>query len=138
MRLGCGTALAQPYVGPGKCTDCHDHKDEKEWSEKRDGDGRGKQHINAMNQLSRCRSRRDGPKRSGSPNEYDVKGTCVKCHATVVRGGPGIRHQLRKLSRPGPRLPGAAPGKRGRVPESHQARDEGHPEEARDTGRATA
>ena len=29
-----GTALAQRVtVGPGKCTDCHDHKDEKEWSE---------------------------------------------------------------------------------------------------------
>ena len=43
---------ARDFVGPGKCTDCHDHKDEKEWSEKRDGDGKGKQHLNALNQLS--------------------------------------------------------------------------------------
>ena len=52
MRDAGGRAGARDYVGPGKCTDCHDHKDEKEWSEKRDGDGKGKQHLNALNQLS--------------------------------------------------------------------------------------
>ena len=78
-------AQARAFVGPGKCTDCHDHKDEKEWSEKRDGDGKGKQHINALNQLADPKS--DGwAKAIGLADPYDVRGTCVKCHATVVRG----------------------------------------------------
>ena len=34
------SAEAQPRtnVGGGKCLDCHDHKDEKEWAITRDGD----------------------------------------------------------------------------------------------------
>ena len=43
---------AKTNVGRGKCVDCHDHKDEKEWSQTRDGDGKGKQHFNALNQLN--------------------------------------------------------------------------------------
>jgi hypothetical protein len=78
-------AQARDYVGPGKCTDCHDHKDEKEWSEKRDGDGRGKQHINALNQLADKRAATYASA-IGLADVYDTKGTCVKCHATVVRG----------------------------------------------------
>lgn len=80
-------AQARAFVGPGKCTDCHDHKDEKEWSEKRDGDGRGKQHINALNQLADPKSE-GWAKAIGLSDPYDVRGTCVKCHATVVRGSP--------------------------------------------------
>ncbi len=80
-------AQGRAFVGPGKCTDCHDHKDEKEWSEKRDGDGRGKQHINALNQLADSKS--DGwAKAIGLADPYDAKGICVRCHATVVRGSP--------------------------------------------------
>ena len=80
-------AQARAFVGPGKCTDCHDHKDEKEWSEKRDGDGKGKQHINALNQLADPKSE-GWAKAIGLSDPYDVRGTCVKCHATVVRGSP--------------------------------------------------
>ena len=73
------------FVGPGKCTDCHDHKDEKEWSEKRDGDGKGKQHLNALNQLADAKAE-EYAKATGVADVYDPKSTCVKCHATVVRG----------------------------------------------------
>jgi hypothetical protein len=73
------------FVGPGKCTDCHDHKDEKEWSEKRDGDGKGKQHLNALNQLSDAKADTYA-KALGVADVYNPKSTCVGCHATVVRG----------------------------------------------------
>ena len=73
------------FVGPAKCTDCHDHKDEKEWSEKRDGDGKGKQHLNALNQLSDAKADTYA-KALGVADVYDPKSTCVGCHATVVRG----------------------------------------------------
>ena len=89
----CAVAAAPPaeaqarreFVGPGKCTDCHDHKDEKEWSEKRDGDGKGKQHLNALNQLADAKADVYA-KATGVADVYDPKSTCVKCHASVVRG----------------------------------------------------
>jgi hypothetical protein len=87
-------------VGPGKCTDCHDHRDEKEWSEKRDGDGRGKQHINALNQLADPKS--DGwAKAIGLGDPYDARGSCVKCHATVVRGSPDFGISCESCHGPG-------------------------------------
>lgn len=93
VALICTVAAATPadaqarreFVGPGKCTDCHDHKDEKEWSEKRDGDGKGKQHLNALNQLADAKADAYA-KATGVADVYDPKSTCVKCHASVVRG----------------------------------------------------
>ena len=77
-------AQVREFLGPGKCTDCHDHADEKEWSEKRDGDGKGKQHLNALNQLGDANATKYA-KAINLANVYDIKGSCVKCHATVVR-----------------------------------------------------
>lgn len=93
VTIVCAIAATAPaeaqarrdFVGPGKCTDCHDHKDEKEWSEKRDGDGKGKQHLNALNQLSDAKADVYA-KAAGVADVYDAKSVCVKCHATVVRG----------------------------------------------------
>lgn len=93
LTVICAMAAAAPaeaqarreFVGPGKCTDCHDHKDEKEWSEKRDGDGKGKQHLNALNQLADAKA--EGyAKATGVADIYDPKSSCVRCHASVVRG----------------------------------------------------
>jgi hypothetical protein len=81
---GAASAQTHDFIGPGKCTDCHDHQIQKEWAEKRDGDGRGKQHINALNQLADKRAA-EYAKAAGVADVYDVKSTCVKCHATVVR-----------------------------------------------------
>ena len=79
------SAQRREFVGPGKCTDCHDHSDEKEWSEKRDGDGKGKLHLDALNQLEDSRSAAWGTA-VGLKDVYDAGGACARCHATVVRG----------------------------------------------------
>jgi hypothetical protein len=86
LLVGPPSASAQTRdnLGPGQCVNCHAHQDEKEWSEKKDGDGKGKTHLKALDQL-------EDPKAAGFAkalnlaDKYDVKGTCVRCHATIVR-----------------------------------------------------
>jgi hypothetical protein len=95
-------AFAQPRaaVGPGKCIDCHQHRDAKLWAEKQDGDGKGKRHINAINQLEDSRAAGWG-RRIGVNDVYDVKGACVQCHATVVGGSPDFGVSCESCHGPG-------------------------------------
>jgi hypothetical protein len=79
-------AQARTNVGRGKCVDCHDHKDENDWARTRDGDGKGKQHINAFNQLEDPNAAKFAKAIGVDP--YDAKSSCVKCHATTLRGEP--------------------------------------------------
>lgn len=78
-------AQSREYVGPGKCIDCHDHQDEKAWSETRDGDGKGKRHLKALDQLDDDNAKK-WSKAVGVADVYDPKSMCVRCHGTVVRG----------------------------------------------------
>jgi hypothetical protein len=71
-------------VAPGECTNCHDHDAQKEWSISRDGDGKGKQHFKAYQQLFEPKGLEWGEALGVKVN--DVKGPCVTCHATVVQG----------------------------------------------------
>jgi hypothetical protein len=95
-------ASAQPRsaVGPGKCIDCHQHRDAKLWAEKQDGDGKGKRHINALNQLEDPRAAGWG-RRIGVNDVYDVKGACVQCHATVVGASPDFGVSCESCHGPG-------------------------------------
>ncbi|MEO6326009.1 MAG: multiheme c-type cytochrome [Thermoanaerobaculia bacterium] len=77
-----GRAAAFDFVGPNKCTSCHDHDPQKEWAEKKEGP---KGHLNALAQLEEKKSP-GYAKAIGLADVYDLKGTCVKCHATVFKG----------------------------------------------------
>jgi Cytochrome c554 and c-prime len=84
--LGASVAHAQKYqyLGPNKCVNCHDHDPEKKWWEKEDGPP-PKGHINALNQMETPKSAVYA-KAIGLADPYDVKGSCVRCHATVFKG----------------------------------------------------
>jgi Cytochrome c554 and c-prime len=99
--LAASAAAQITNVGPNKCTDCHDHKDEKEWAEKRDGDGKGKQHINALSQLNVPRAA-TWAAAIGLSGPRDAKGSCVKCHATIsARGRPDFGVSCESCHGPG-------------------------------------
>ena len=126
------SAQGRSNIGPGKCGDCHDHEDEKDWSQKRDGDGKGKLHLNAKKQL-------DDPDAAkyataiGLTDQYDVKGTCVKCHATVVRGRASFGVSCESCHGPGSDY--LAPHQeKGAYDKAVCARHAGRAQEARDLG----
>jgi len=75
-------ARAADIVGPNKCMGCHDHEPQKDWAEKKEGP---KGHLNALSQLEDKKSA-GYAKAIGLADPYDLKGSCVKCHATVFKG----------------------------------------------------
>jgi hypothetical protein len=91
--IACGLSLllvaaaaGQTYTGPSKCVGCHDHdRQAQKWQKEEPAQLKGKSHFSTLKQL-------DGPKSAGFAkavglaDPYDVKGSCVKCHATVFRG----------------------------------------------------
>ncbi len=84
--LSCPLAAqVRQTVGPARCVDCHDHRDEKEWWQIKDGDGKGKQHVKADRRLEDAKSP-EYAKAMGLTDVYDPNGACVSCHATVVSG----------------------------------------------------
>ncbi len=86
MVLSCPLAAqVRQTVGPARCVDCHDHRDEKEWWQTKDGDGKGKQHSKADRRLEDAKAPQYA-KTLGLADVYDPNGACVTCHATVVAG----------------------------------------------------
>jgi cytochrome c554/c'-like protein len=86
LALGVPAAYAQKpqMLGPSQCINCHDHDPEKAWFEKQDGPPPNG-HINALNQMETPKSAQFA-KAIGLADAYDVKGPCVRCHATVFKG----------------------------------------------------
>jgi hypothetical protein len=91
--IGFGAAApaqAQKYsfVGRAKCVNCHDHDNEKLWSEKKDGPPPNN-HLNALKQMDAAKTK-DFAKAVGVADPYDpASSSCLKCHATIVKGDVG-------------------------------------------------
>jgi hypothetical protein len=73
-------ALGAPakFLGPNKCTSCHDHEKQAAWAAK-------DTHPKALQQLEDKNAAKYA-KAIGLADPYDLKGSCVGCHATVFNG----------------------------------------------------
>ena len=79
-------ARAQTVVGPSKCTACHDHdRQTAKWQKEEPLQYKDKAHFNTRKQLDGAKAGTYA-KAIGIADPYDVKGSCVTCHATVFRG----------------------------------------------------
>ena len=79
-------ARAQTVVGPSKCTACHDHdRQTAKWQKEEPLQYKDKAHYNTRKQLDGAKAGTYA-KAIGLADPYDVKGSCVTCHATVFRG----------------------------------------------------
>jgi hypothetical protein len=73
-------------IGPTKCVGCHDHEKQAiEWKTTEPGKLGPKAHFNTKKQLDAPKSA-GFAKAIGIADPYDLKGSCVKCHATVYAG----------------------------------------------------
>ena len=80
------TSRAQTVVGPSKCTACHDHdRQSTKWQKEEPAQYKDKAHYNTRKQLDGAKAGTYA-KAIGLADPYDVKGSCVTCHATVFRG----------------------------------------------------
>ena len=80
------SARAQTVVGPSKCTACHDHdRQATKWQKEEPAQYKDKAHYNTRKQLDGAKAGTYA-KAIGVADPYDVKGSCVTCHATVFRG----------------------------------------------------
>src|SRR6188474_1500546 len=79
-------ARAQAVVGPSKCTACHDHdRQSAKWQKEEPAQYKDKAHYNTRKQLDGAKAGTYA-KAIGLADPYDVKGSCVTCHATVFAG----------------------------------------------------
>ena len=87
LVLGTASAArAQTVVGPSKCTACHDHdRQATKWQKEEPAQYKDKAHYNTRKQLDGAKAGTYA-KAIGVADPYDVKGSCVTCHATVFRG----------------------------------------------------
>jgi len=73
-------------TGPSKCVTCHDHsRQATKWQKEEPAAFGVKAHFNTRKQLDGAKSGTYA-KAIGLADPYDLKGSCVKCHATVFRG----------------------------------------------------
>ncbi len=83
---GALPAAAADFLGPGKCTSCHDHaRQTRKWRLEEPAAQAGRAHVNARKQLDLPAAARYAGA-VGLKDPYDGKGDCVRCHATTFRG----------------------------------------------------
>jgi hypothetical protein len=86
LLAAASVARTQTVVGPSKCTACHDHdRQATKWQKEEPAQYRDKAHYNTRKQLDGAKAGTYA-KAVGIADPYDVKGSCVTCHATVFRG----------------------------------------------------
>ena len=86
LLLPASPTEAQTNNGPSKCVGCHDHeKQARKWQKEEPAAFKGKAHYSTLKELDAPKSAQ-WAKAVGLADAYDVKGSCVKCHATVFRG----------------------------------------------------
>ncbi|HZM49655.1 MAG TPA: multiheme c-type cytochrome [Vicinamibacteria bacterium] len=86
ILAAASVAPAQTVVGPSKCTTCHDHdRQTAKWQKEEPAQYKDKAHYNTRKQLDGAKAGTYA-KAIGIADPYDVKGSCVTCHATVFRG----------------------------------------------------
>jgi hypothetical protein len=87
LLLSAAPAGAQfTTTGPSKCVACHDHsRQATKWQKEEPAAFGAKAHYNTRKQLDGAKAGTYA-KAIGLADPYDLKGSCVKCHATVFRG----------------------------------------------------